>query len=477
MLRHHGNKISRLNQFRKFNSKNNFFLIFLSLVIILFILNPFNSEKEDTTPLEELKVITKISPNTYIESDDGPNGFEYALLEKFSKYIGKELKIITTDSLNELTTELKKNNVDFASAALSKKTIRSNNLIASQPYLTDQAFLIYNVGKQTPREINDLINKDIVVISDSDHSLFLQEAKISHPSIHWKVQENIDLVDLFNKINLFEFDYTIANKKEFVLHQGFFPKLKMSFKIGEPSSLCWAFSSEKSNLLEVANNFLTQMNQDGSLEKLEEQYYGQAINLKQQDANEFSNRIKNSLPELIDSFKLVASRHNISWQLLAAISYQESRWNTLAKSRTGVRGLMMLTLPTAKEVGVTNRLDPMQSLDGGAKYFLKLKKRLPKNILEPDRTWFALAAYNVGLGHLEDARIITESRGGDPDSWYAVKQSLPLLTQKKWYLNTKFGYARGYEPVQYVQNIRQYYNVLNNNFLNRYNKKTNKKEL
>ena len=137
----------------------------------------------------------------------------------------------------------------------------------------------------------------------------------------------------------------------------------------------------KINLLEVANKFLTQINKDGSLEKLEEQYYGQAINLKQQDANEFSNRIKNSLPELIDSFKLVASRHNISWQLLAAISYQESRWNTLAKSRTGVRGLMMLTLPTAKEVGVTNRLDPMQSLDGGAKYFLKLKKDYQKIFL------------------------------------------------------------------------------------------------
>ena len=255
MLRHHGNKISRLNQIKNFNSKNAFFLIFLSLVIILFILNSFKPEKEITKPFEELRVITKISPNTYIESDDGPNGFEYALLEKFSKYIGKELKIITTDSLNELTTELKKNNVDFASAALSQKTIRSNNLIPSQPYLTDQAFLIYNVGKSTPRKINDLIDKDIVVISDSDHSLFLQEAKITHPSIHWKVQENIDLVDLFNKINLFEFDYTIANKKEFVLHQGFFPKLKMSFKIGKPSSLCWAFSSEKSIYLRSLISF------------------------------------------------------------------------------------------------------------------------------------------------------------------------------------------------------------------------------
>ena len=120
----------------------------------------------------------------------------------------------------------------------------------------------------------------------------------------------------------------------------------------------------------------------------------------------------------------------------------------------------MLTLPTAKEVGVTDRLDPDQSLRGGAYYLNNLKSRLPKKIVEPDRTWFALAAYNVGFGHLEDARVITQKRGGDPSSWYDVKQSLPLLTQKKWYSKTRYGYARGYEPVQYVQHIRHYQNVL-----------------
>lgn len=472
-LKHHGNKISRFYQLKKINTKKNLFFIFLILLLFLLTTNSFN--KKNIIPNQEniLKVITRISPNTYIEGDEGPNGFEYALLENFADYIDHDLKIITTDSLKELTFQLENQKADFASAALSKTTLKTNKLISSLPYLDDETYLIYNVAKSKPKKLNDLVNKEIVVVSNSDHSLFLQELKKDYPKIHWKEQDHLDYVDILNKINQFEIDYTLINKKEFILHQGFFPKLKMAFQIGNNSSLAWGFVSKKYNpyILESANFYLKKIKENGFLKKLEEQYYGQAINIKQQDANEFSMKIQSTLPNFIDDFKLIASKYNISWQLLASISYQESRWNPLAKSRTGVRGLMMLTLPTAKEVGVSNRLDPIQSLDGGAKYFLKLKERLPKKILEPDRTWLALAAYNVGLGHLEDARIITKARGGDPDSWYAIKESLPLLTQEKWYLKTKHGYARGYEPVHYVQNIRQYFNVLNNQlFKNIYRK-------
>ena len=158
----------------------------------------------------------------------------------------------------------------------------------------------------------------------------------------------------------------------------------------------------------------------------------------------------------------------MDWRFLAAISYQESYWNPKAKSPTGVRGMMMLTLPTAKELGVANRLDPLQSLRGGARYYKKLYARLPGGIEAPDRAWFALAAYNIGLGHLEDARVITEKRGGNPNLWKDVKESLPLLRQRKWYKQTRYGYARGDEPVRYVENIRSYYSLLTWDELNRY---------
>ena len=120
----------------------------------------------------------------------------------------------------------------------------------------------------------------------------------------------------------------------------------------------------------------------------------------------------------------------------------------------------MLTQPTAKQVGVKNRLDPEQSIEGGAKYLSSLIKRVPERIKEPERTWFALAAYNVGFGHLEDARVLTQRDGGDPDLWEEVKLRLPLLSKREWYKKTRHGYARGYEPVKFVKKIRKYYNVL-----------------
>ena len=131
---------------------------------------------------------------------------------------------------------------------------------------------------------------------------------------------------------------------------------------------------------------------------------------------------------------------------------------------------MMLTQATAEQVGVKDRTNPKESIFGGALYLKQRLKKIPERIPEPDRTWFALASYNVGFGHLEDARIITQKLGKNPDKWLDVKQSLPLLTKKKWHSKTKYGYARGNEPVIYVDNIRSYLDLLlwytNNNKIN-----------
>jgi len=150
----------------------------------------------------------------------------------------------------------------------------------------------------------------------------------------------------------------------------------------------------------------------------------------------------------------------VDWRLLAAVGYQESHWNPKAVSPTGVRGMMMLTRATAKQLGVKKRTDPQESIFGGAKYLDNLHGRLPERIQEPDRTWMALAAYNVGFNHLKDARQIVEWQGGNPDLWIDISKALPLLAQRQWYSRVPFGYARGWEPVLYVNNIRAYYDIL-----------------
>ncbi|RMH22280.1 MAG: lytic transglycosylase F, partial [Gammaproteobacteria bacterium] len=149
--------------------------------------------------------------------------------------------------------------------------------------------------------------------------------------------------------------------------------------------------------------------------------------------------------------------YQIDWRFLAAIGYQESHWKRRAISPTGVRGIMMLTLSTASQMGVKNRLDARQSIMGGAEYFRNIHNRIPYSIPEPDRTLMALAAYNMGLGHLKDLRKLTRERGEDSMKWVVLKKNLPLLQQKRWYKKTRHGYARGNEAKRYVENIWRYY--------------------
>jgi membrane-bound lytic murein transglycosylase F len=202
------------------------------------------------------------------------------------------------------------------------------------------------------------------------------------------------------------------------------------------------------------------MEESGRLAEVTEYFYGHMDKVNKGGALLFADRVKTRLPNWEAYLKAAGEEYGIDWRLLAAMSYQESHWDPKARSHTGVRGLMMLTLVTARELGISNRIDPEQSIHGGARYFKQIYQRIPERIQGPDRTWFALAAYNVGMGHLEDARVLTESHGADPDKWADVKQYLPLLAKRKFYQHTKFGYARGWEPVTYVQHIRQFYNIL-----------------
>lgn len=413
-------------------------------------------------PDRQLHVVTRVSLNTYFETENGPRGFEYALLKRFADSIDRELVIHTASSLGELFNMLDSERVDFASAGLTPTEHRKQRYLFSDSYLQDQTIVVYKVGNRRPRNSADLADRDIVVVANSSHSSMLNQIREREPRLTWRELENVNFHELLKWVEDGDVDYTIMDSSEFALHQGAFPSLKRAMDLGEEQSVGWMFSKNSAGkaLQKKANRFIDTLAKKGTLAKLQERHFGQTDHVNQVAANEFAKNIRKRLPRYLPSIKKIAQEMEMDWQLLAAISYQESGWNPHAKSPTGVRGMMMLTLPTAKELGVVNRLDVNQSLTGGALYYQRLKRQLPDRIQEPDRSWLALAAYNVGAGHLEDARRITEHRGGDPDSWFHVKESLPLLANPDWYTKTRYGYARGYEPVRYVQQVRHYYNVL-----------------
>jgi membrane-bound lytic murein transglycosylase F len=196
------------------------------------------------------------------------------------------------------------------------------------------------------------------------------------------------------------------------------------------------------------------------LAQVHDRYYGHTEQFDYVGTRAFVRHFDSRLPRYRQAFENAGNTHDIDWRLLAAIGYQESHWRSHAVSPTGVRGIMMLTQATADYLDIEDRLDPESSIFGGAEFYARQMERIPDTVDEPDRTWMALAAYNVGFNHLLDARQIVEWEGGDPDAWVDVSKTLPLLARERWYSRVKYGYARGWEPVLYVNNIRNYYNIL-----------------
>jgi membrane-bound lytic murein transglycosylase F len=234
-----------------------------------------------------------------------------------------------------------------------------------------------------------------------------------------------------------------------------------AFELGEPQAIAWAFGRAGDGSLRLAiNGFLQQFEEDGSLRRLRARYFGHARRLNFVDTRDFWRHTRDRLPKLMPYFEEAAEKTGIDWRLLAAIGYQESHWRPDAVSPTGVRGIMMLTQATAKQMEIEDRNDPQQSIIGGARYLRVVEKKIPDRIEQPDRLWLTLAGYNIGFGHLEDARVLTDRDGADPDQWLEVKQRLPLLSKRKFYQTVRHGKARGREPVTYVDNIRNYYDLL-----------------
>lgn len=428
--------------------------------------SPEYLSKKGTRGLQEvlnsgkLTVLTRNNFNTYYIGPDGPAGFEYDLVKAFADSLGVELNIRVVDDFVRLIPDLMSHRADMAAAGLTVTEERSSEISFSQPYLYSSQQLVYKNGTKKPRLVRELAGKNLAVLANSSHAENLRKIQQAHPDLSWS-ETGEDIETLIELIDSERLDFTIADSLEAANLKRFYPELRTGFKLTNDEPLAWAFPIDgNGSLIDAANDFLEKSEENGFIDKLKRKYFEHINHLDYVSTRTFMRDYKKRLPKLQTIFYSAAARYDIDWQILAAISYQESHWRENAVSPTGVRGVMMLTRNTAKDMGIEDRTDPEQSIMGGTRYFVDLKKRLPESIEMPDRTWMALAAYNVGLGHLNDARKLTESMDGNPDSWANVRETLPLLSKAKWYKKTRHGYARGREPVEYVRNIRNYYEML-----------------
>lgn len=311
-----------------------------------------------------------------------------------------------------------------------------------------------------PLSAAELQNKTIAVVQHSGIASVMQRYKERWPGIELIEVENRSPGELLDMVMTTQVQYAVVRSNDFLTLQHFFPDLIAKYEFSGIYPIAWLANSEDPVFVSAIEQFLRTAKAQGLHTELADANHGHMWNFNYSEATTYLERVESVLPAYEMSFKRAAEQYDLDWRLIAAMAHQESHWDPEATSPTGVRGMMMLTRETAEEMGVENRLDATASIDGGARYLRRMMDLLPDDVAQPDRTWIALASYNVGRGHLLDAQKITRDLGGDPDRWQHLRRYLPLLSDPLWYENTTYGVARGREPVVYVDNVRRYYDML-----------------
>jgi membrane-bound lytic murein transglycosylase F len=409
----------------------------------------------------ELVILTVNGPATYFEDAQGlPSGFEYDLATLFAKELHVKPVFVVTDNPARIDQMLRRGQAHLAAAALARHFDFPGGLAWGPSYLTTQHQIVGRAADPRPKSLKDIAGKRIGVIDETVGDYLLSQAPMPSVPIV-RLPPETSTAELLDQVARGELDYALVESNRYTLARRYFPQLEVAFNVGKPVEYAWLIAArEKKQVLAAAVPFFERLRRDGTLKRLVDRYYGHAAKFSAIDSGALLEDIATRLPKVKPYFEEGEQVSGIDWRLIAAIGYQESHWDPGATSPTGVRGLMMLTEETADRLQVKNRLDPRESIVGGARYFALVKESIVPRIGEPDRTFLALAAYNQGIGHLEDARILAQRSGLNPDKWQDVRQVLPRLAQPDAFQTLAHGYARGFEAVQFVDNVRNYYDIL-----------------
>jgi len=442
------------------------FIIPIFLYLAGFTLIGCNSFEKPVAPFgvsNELVVITvEHADNFYKNSDGGYSGLTFDLVSEFAYELGLDIRFVVMQQSSEALSALVKQQGHVA-VGLDVPDKQLSRFRLGPVYNHTHHQVAFNTKNFKPQDLQQLVGKNIEIPIGATHEKQLLHLKQSMPGLVWSTVDSPS-DHLLGKLAKGEVDYTIANALEIKQAKHSYSNIDSAFEL-EASSSQWIFPKfVKAELLSEAKTFFARIQEDGTLKQLLDSYIGHLHQLKAGDIHFFKEKIRTKLPRLRKYFIQAEKLTLIDWRLIAALAYQESHWNPKAKSSTGVRGMMMLTQDTAKRMKVKNRLDAQQSILAGAQYLQLLKEKLSENVVEPDRTWIALAAYNQGYGHIVDARTLAQRFDLNPDLWVNLKKTLPLLSKQKYFDTLKYGKTRGGEAVTLTESVRAYYNILKQHY-------------
>jgi membrane-bound lytic murein transglycosylase F len=384
------------------------------------------------------------------------DGFEFDLLQAFAESQQKKLRVVPARNPDKLRKLLDNGEIDFVAGLPVKE---DEQVRYTSPLREGRALIIQHADSLPVFDTAALAGRVVEVQPGTVQETSLRELPISPPPL---VQHPLGTngIDLLQRVSEYRTELAATDSLHFDLGITYYPDLIVAQELPGNVAYAWGFRVADEALRMAADAFVDAVRLDGRLDQLHDQHFGHLKRITPIGATQFIDDMRTRLPRFRRVFQDAQAVSGLDWRLLAALAYQESKWDPSATSFTGVRGIMMLTDDTADQLGVDNRLDPHESIPAAARYLADLRDRLPGKVQEPDRLWMALAAYNLGMGHMNGARQIAATMRRDPNSWYEMKQVLPLLARPEYYQRLKAGRARGGEAVILVENVRTYYDIL-----------------
>jgi membrane-bound lytic murein transglycosylase F len=432
--------------------------LLLAALVLAFAYGSMDRSLEKIEKRGYVTLITTNGPTTYYLYREEETGFEYDLAKAFADYLGVELKVLVAE-WDEMIPLLRRGKGDFIGAGLSISEEKKEVVSFSRPHFTIRQALITNTNDRRIKDLAELRGVTIHVRKDTSWEEKLEELVRDGHDLKIRLHDDVPTEELINWVAQGKIRVTVADSNIALLSRRYFPDIRISYALDEKVYLGWAVRRRDTKLLDAINNFLDEIETNGLYTDLYDKYYSYIDLFDYVDIKTYHRRLQTRLPRYQKVIAKTAEKFGFDWRLIAAIIYQESQFRPKARSHTGVRGLMQLTLKTARDMGVTNRLDPEKSIYGGVRYLRHLYDR-HDDIQGWDRMLITLASYNVGPGHIEDARQLARQKGLNPNKWSSITEVLPLLSYKRYYKKTKHGYCRGAEPVEYVKRIVLYYDIL-----------------
>ena len=439
----------------------------LTMLMVLLLLG--GCERWRTGALDEirergaLRVAMLNSPTTYYLGADGFEGPEYTLIERFARELEVEVEVVQVADRAGLREAIASRRADLAASQLSWSGHWRGVALPSEVYAESPLFWVYQRGQPRPKTVADIRKLRAVVLEDSAAWNYLDSLSAITRAGYEITEIPKDVGrDPLELVATGRADVALIDGREFAVTRARYPNVDVAFGLDERRPLYWMVRKDGRDLLKIVNTFLASERDARRIPEPIGDFDPGA--LPEANAERLAIDLVLRLPELKPLFENAAAETPFDWRLLAALGYQESMWRADAKSPQGAQGLMMLMPRTARSLGVQDPYDAAQSIAGGARYLAKLHATIPDRIREPDRTWMAVAAYNMGYGHLEDARVLTAKQGGNPDRWIDVREHLTLLSEEFWYLQVKNGYARGWETRLLVDRVQQYLELIEARF-------------